>query len=96
MGCGDSIADVLDPFGTLHEGAPGSKVNPLAKATTKPPKLKKPTLVEDADALVALQKKKAKQDALAAYGTSDTILTGGKGLGSVGSSNKDYATLLGT
>lgn len=93
---GDFYKDVLDPFGTVHEGGPLSKVNPLAKKTTKPPKIKPPTLVADAAELIAAQKKKAAQAAAAAYGTSDTQITGGKGLGSVSSANKEYATLLGT
>jgi hypothetical protein len=78
----DVFSKVADPYG-LYE-------------TPKKPKIKKPPKVDEVAARkkADLVKRVRQQRAIAAFGFSDTRLTGQKGLGSSGPGNKP--TLLGT
>lgn len=70
----------------------GGALNP---EKPKLPTLKKPAMLEDAEAKLKA-KKKTSASIAAAYGSADTVKTGGSGLGPAGAASKAYTTLLGT
>jgi len=69
------IKNVKDPLKHIQPDAP------------KFPRLKKPPVVPDPSVDISLAAQHAKEAAIGAYGASDTMLTGGKGLGSAGPKN---------
>lgn len=85
MGGGGFLGDVFEAIGLKPEKPP------------KPPALPPPPKLDEKKAKTAgaAAAKKKKQQAMAAYGGTDTIMSGPGGLGAVGAGNLQQNTLLG-